>query len=152
MGHTYTKLWTHVIFSTKDREPLISPSLEPRLFQMIRDHLFELDSPPRIINGMPDHIHILFLQSPTKSLAEIVKNIKGSSSHWVNQHNLTQQKFSWQAGYAAFAVSESQLARAYDYIANQKEHHLLQDFMTEYNHIIELHGLQMDDDVEKYTL
>src|SRR5689334_9574352 len=150
MGHTYTKLWIHVIFSTKDREQLISPSLEPRLFQMIRDHLFELDSPPRIINGMPDHIHILFLQSPTKSLAEIVKNIKGISSHWVNQHNLTHQKFSWQAGYAAFAVSESQLSKAYDYIASQKEHHLLLDFMTEYNHIIELHGLQMDDDVAKY--
>jgi REP element-mobilizing transposase RayT len=91
---------------------------------------------------MPDHVHILFLLNPVKSVAEIVKNLKGSSSHWVNQNHLTRPKFSWQTGYAAFAVSESQMQKAYEYIANQKEHHQHQDFESEEKHLLELHGLK----------
>ena len=94
---------------------------------------------------MPDHIHILFLQTPNKSIAEIVKNLKGNSSHWVNQNDLCTQKFSWQTGYAAFAVIESQVSRVYEYFTNQKEHHLKQNFLMEYDHLIELHGLKKGD-------
>ena len=145
MGHSYTKVWIHLVFSTKNREHLISPSVEPKLYNYIRAHMLESGCPTRTINGMPDHVHILYLQTPTKSIAEIVKNVKGNSSHWVNQNDLCTQKFSWQTGYAAFAVSESHVPRVYGYILNQKEHHLQQDFLVEYNHLIELHGLKKED-------
>lgn len=142
MTHTFTKIWVHLVFSTKNREPLIQPPLEPRLYNFIHEELLELGCPCRIINGMPDHVHILFLLNPVKSIAEIVKNLKGGSSHWVNQNNLARPKFSWQTGYAAFAVSESQMQKAYEYIANQKEHHQYQDFESEEKHLLELHGLK----------
>jgi len=145
MGHSYTKLWVHLVFSTKNREHLISQSLEAKLYDYIRDHLIELGCLARIINGISDHVHILFLQTPNKSIAEIVKNVKGNSSHWVNQNDLCMQKFSWQTGYAAFAVSESQVSRVYEYIKNQKQHHLQQDFLMEYDQLIEWHGLKKDD-------
>lgn len=142
MNHVYTKLWTHAIFSTKNGKNLIGPPLETRLNNFIHEQLLELGCPSRIINGMPDHIHVLFLQNPARSMAEIVRKIKGSSSFWINQNKLCVQKFSWQVGYAAFAVSESQVQRVFDYISNQKEHHLKEDFKEEHNHIIELHGLK----------
>jgi len=77
-------------------------------------------------------------------MAEIVKTLKGNSSHWINQNNLTLPKFSWQVGYAAFAVSESQVQKAYEYIAHQKEHHQHQDFDAEQKHLLELHGLAQE--------
>ncbi|MBL7858672.1 MAG: IS200/IS605 family transposase [Cyclobacteriaceae bacterium] len=142
MGHVYTKLWTHAIFSTKNGKHLIMPPLESRLQNFIHEQLLELGCPCRAINGMPDHIHILFLQHAGKSIAEIVRKVKGSSSFWINQNKLCIQKFSWQTGYAAFAVSESQVQRVFEYISNQKEHHQKENFSDEYKHIIDLHGLK----------
>jgi len=142
MSHVYTKLWAHAIFATKNGKPLITLPLETKLYNFIHEKLLELGCPSRIINGMPDHIHVLFLQNPARSIAEIVKKIKGGSSFWINDNKLCLQKFSWQAGYAAFAVSESQVQRVFDYISNQKEHHLKESFKEEYLHIIELHGLK----------
>ena len=144
MGHSYTKLWTHVVFSTKNRDHLILPSFELQLHNHIRAHLIEMGCSTRIINGTTDHLHILFLQNPNKSIAEILKNIKGNSSHWINENNFSTDKFAWQTGYGAFAVSESQVQRVYDYIAGQKEHHHKQTFQEEYQLIIELHGLKME--------
>jgi len=69
---------------------------------------------------MPDHIHCLFLLNPQKSISEVIKQIKGSSSHYVNQTNLISQKFAWQTGYAAYSVSESVLEKTFSYIQNQK--------------------------------
>lgn len=142
MSHVYTKLWTHAVFSTKNGKPLLTPPLDTKLHNFIHEQLLELGCPSRIIDGMPDHIHMLFLQNPSRSIAEIVRKIKGSSSFWINQNKLSAQKFAWQTGYAAFAVSESQVQRVFDYISNQQEHHLKEDFAKEYHHIIELHGLR----------
>jgi putative transposase len=77
----------------------------------------------RIVNGMPDHVHFLILLNPQKSIAEVVKQIKGSSSHFINTNNLTEEKFSWSTGYAAFGVNYTGVDIVYRYIANQKEHH-----------------------------
>lgn len=121
---------------------MIEHPLESKLYNYIHEKLLELGCPSRIINGMPDHIHILFLQNPARSIAEIVKKVKGGSSFWINDNRLCQQKFSWQAGYAAFAVSESQVQRVFEYITNQKEHHERETFSEEYLHIIALHGLK----------
>src|SRR5690606_6486220 len=95
----------------------------------------------RIINGMPDHIHCLFLLSPQKSIADVVKQIKGSSSHFINQNNLIAEKFSWQTGYAAFSVSESVAEKVFRYIKNQKAHHQKKAFQQEYSEFIKLYGL-----------
>jgi putative transposase len=89
MPHSFNKIWIHAIWATKERRPLIEQNIEKKVYQFISEQLREQGCPVRIINGMPDHIHCLFLLSPQKSIAEVVKQIKGSSSHFIN-HNKTK--------------------------------------------------------------
>jgi REP element-mobilizing transposase RayT len=147
MSHSYNKIWIHLIFSTKLRAQLIYPAIEKDIYAFIEGQLRDMGCPVRIINGMPDHVHALFLLNPQKSMAEVVKQVKGSSSHFVNQSNLLSEKFAWQIGYAAFAVSESILEKVVRYIKNQKEHHRKTTFTHEYEGFLKLHGF-VDDATE----
>lgn len=90
---------------------------------------------------MPDHVHALFLLNPLKSISEVIKQVKGSSSHSINGVDLMLEKFAWQSGYAAYSVSESQVEKVYTYIKNQKQHHLKQSFQEEFDEYIKLYGL-----------
>ena len=91
---------------------------------------------------MPDHMHCLFMLSPQKSIADIIKQIKGSSSHYINQNNLIDDKFAWQTGYAAYSVSESVVEKVYEYIKNQKQHHAKKTFQQEYDEFIKIYGFE----------
>ncbi|HMO63548.1 MAG TPA: IS200/IS605 family transposase [Ferruginibacter sp.] len=142
MPHSFNKIWIHAIWATKERIPLIHQRIEQKLYQFIAGQLREQGCPVRIVNGMPDHIHCLFLLSPQKSIAEVIKQIKGSSSHFVNQANLISEKFSWQTGYAAYSVSESGVEKVFEYIKNQKSHHQKKVFQQEYDEFIKLYGLE----------
>ncbi len=142
MPHSFNKIWIHAVWATKERYPLIIPAIEKKIYEYMSREFVESGCPVRIINGMPDHVHCLFLLNPQKALAEIIKQIKGSTSHWTNEQNLTREKFAWQTGYAAYAVSESVLEKIYQYILNQKQHHQKTTFLKEYDGFIKLHGLQ----------
>jgi len=109
----------------------------------MRKQFIEMGCPVRIINGMPDHVHCLFLLNAQKSIAEVIKQIKGSSSHWVNEQDLISEKFAWQTGYGAYSVSESQLEKVFQYISNQKVHHAKTTFSKEYDEFIKVHGSKM---------
>ncbi|WP_343705021.1 IS200/IS605 family transposase [Flavobacterium sp.] len=141
MSQSFTKLWIHVIWATKNRRELIDFSIEKALYDYIWQELTELGCPVRIINGMPDHVHVLFLQNPQKTITDIVKQIKGSSSHFMNRGEFILEKFAWQTGFAAFSVSESQLNAVYNYIRNQKQHHLKKNGQDEFDEFVKLHGL-----------
>ena len=141
MSQSFTKLWIHVIWATKNRQELIDYSIDKKLYDFIHEELIHLGCPVRIINGMPDHVHVLFLQSPQKTISDIVKQIKGSSSHFINRGEFILEKFAWQTGYAAFSVSESQLNIVYHYIKNQKKHHLKKNGQDEFDEFVKLHGL-----------
>lgn len=141
MSHSYNKIWLHVVFGTKYREALITPSVEKPIHQYMSKQLQDNGCPVRIINGMPDHVHLLFLQNPKMAVADIIKQVKGSTSHWVNQQDLLTAKFAWQTGYGAFSVSESQLEKVHLYISNQKTHHQKKTFTQEYEEFITAHGL-----------
>lgn len=144
MPHSFNKIWIHSIWATKDRMPLIHPTVENQIHRFISEQLREQDCPVRIINGMPDHIHCLFLLNPQKSMADVVKQIKGSSSHFINQNNLIGEKFSWQTGYAAFSVSESIVEKVFQYIQNQKQHHSKKTFQQEYEEFLKLYGFSAE--------
>lgn len=144
MGHSFNKIWIHCIWSTKERSHLIVPDIETIVYNFISDQLREIGCPVRIINGMPDHIHCLFLLNPQKSIAEVIKQVKGSSSHFINQSNLINEKFSWQTGYAAYSVSESVLDKVFYYIKNQKIHHQKKSFQQEYNDFLKIYGFKQD--------
>ncbi|MBU0696737.1 MAG: IS200/IS605 family transposase [Bacteroidetes bacterium] len=142
MPHSFNKIWIHAIWSTKERMLLINSSVENKVYQFIAEQLREQGCPVRIINGMPDHIHCLFLLSPQKSIAEVIKQIKGSSSHFINQNNIIDDKFAWQTGYAAYSVSESVVEKVYEYIKNQKSHHHKKTFQQEHEEFIKLYGFE----------
>lgn len=90
---------------------------------------------------MPEHVHCLFLLNAKTSIDEVIKQVKGGTSHYINQKDLTDVKFSWQTGYAAFSVSESVLEKAFVYIKNQKLHHCKKTFNHEYEEFLKISGL-----------
>ncbi len=142
MPHSFNKIWIHAVWATKKRFPLIHTTVEQKIYQFISEQLREQGCPVRIVNGMPDHIHCLFLLNPKKSIAEVIKQIKGSSSHFVNRNNLIVEKFAWQTGYASFSVSESAVEKVFEYIKNQKSHHQKKSSQQEYDAFIKLYGLE----------
>ncbi|MDR9487948.1 IS200/IS605 family transposase [Salibacter sp.] len=141
MPQSFNKIWIHAIWGTKYREPIIELGIEQKVHQFMSDQLREHGCPVRIINGMPDHVHCLFLQNPKKSIAEIIKQVKGSSSFYVNQNELITGKFAWQKGYGAYSVSESGVERVFQYIKNQKRHHQRKSFQEEFERFCHLHGI-----------
>jgi putative transposase len=144
MPHSFNKLWIHAIWSTKDRLPFIEPSIEKTVYEFMSSQFTESGCPVRIISGMPDHVHCLFLLNPQKAITEIIKQVKGSSSHFINGELLIRDKFAWQTGYAAYSVSESVLDKVYQYIIHQKQHHQKTTFLKEYEEFIKVHGLIPD--------
>ena len=141
MPHSFNKIWIHAIWATKERMPLLHQSKEEKIYRFISDQLRAQGCPVRIINGMPDHIHCLFLLNAQKCIAEVIKQVKGSSSHFINQNDLTDEKFSWQTGYAAYSVSESVVGKVFQYIKEQKQHHQQKSFQQEYDGFLKLYGL-----------
>lgn len=144
MPHSFNKIWIHAIWATKERMSLINEKSERVIHDYMRKQFIDMGCPVRIINGMPDHVHCLFLLSPQKSIAETIKQIKGSTSHYINEQELIPEKFAWQTGYAAYSVSESQLEKVFRYIKNQKEHHTKKSFQHEYNEFLKLYGLEQN--------
>lgn len=136
MSHSLTKIWTHAIWATKNRFPFINVAIEQTLYDLMNAEFTAMNSPARIINGMPDHVHCLFRLDPQIALADLIKQIKGSTSHFVNHKELTAEKFSWQTGYCAFSVSGSVLPRVELYIQHQKEHHADVSFQKEFEAMI----------------
>lgn len=141
MTEPQTKLWIHAILATRGGRQLITTVLESRLQNFFHDVLMEAGCTPRIVNGMADHIHLLFLLHPRRSTTDVMRKLKGQSSRWINQNRLTIQKFQWQPGYTAFSVSESQVQKVFDYIVHQKDHHTRESFEEELQHIVSLHNI-----------
>ena len=141
MSHSLHKVWLHTIFSTKNRESLIHQNVEHKIYDFIKNELNDMGCRVKAINGMPEHLHILFLLNSQKSFADVIKQIKGSSSHWINEQNIINEKFAWQTGYASYSVSESVSEKVYQYILNQKEHHQTKTFMQEYDEFMKFYNI-----------
>ena len=144
MSHSLSRIWIHAIWSTKDRLPLIHPPAEALIYDFLKGQFQDMGCPVKAINGMPEHIHVLFQLNPQKSLADVIKQVKGSSSHTINQQDLIQEKFSWQTGYAAFSVSGSAVDKIASYIHTQKQHHAQKSFHSEFNEILIDHGFEIE--------
>lgn len=123
MSHAFPRLWVHAVLVTKFRRSLISSECEQALYDFIRVQLEGMGCKVRIIHGVSDHIHCLFLLHYTKSIAEVMKRVKGSSSRYMNSDVRMEGKFKWQTGYGAFSVSHHNLDQVHRYIQNQKIRH-----------------------------
>ena len=94
------------------------------------------------INGTTDHVHVIFLLNPQRTVSDIFKQVKGAVSHEINSTNLIKEKFSWQVGYGGFSISESKVEEAKNYVLKQKQHHKKMTFKEEYYKFVELYGLK----------
>jgi putative transposase len=97
------------------------------------------------INGMPDHVHIFIGMRPTQSVSDLLQDIKGSSSKWINERKLVKGKFEWQEGYGAFSYSKSQVKNVVAYIANQEIHHQKKSFREEYVYFLQKFEIDFDE-------
>jgi REP element-mobilizing transposase RayT len=133
----FVKVWVHFVWSTKNREPMLTQDIRQTVFQHIRDNSKEKGIFLDFIGGYVDHVHCLISLGTGQEIEEIVQLIKGESSHWINKNKLCKGRFSWQDEYFGVSVSESILNDVRKYIANQEKHHRTKSFDEEFEVIFE---------------
>ena len=143
MGSTYLSLHYHIVFGTKNRLPLIDGHWRTRLHDYLGGTLRGLGGFPERIGGTADHVHLLVSLKATHCLADIMRELKKSSSVWVHDE-LAVKQFAWQEGYAGFTVSASALSAVTRYIDNQEEHHRVKSFREELVEMLEKAGVDFN--------
>ncbi|MBM2816765.1 MAG: transposase [Ignavibacteria bacterium] len=147
MANTFTQIYLHVIFSVKLREHLIGNDWKDELYKYINGIIQNKNQKLLIINGMPDHLHLLIGLKPDKALSDLVRDIKNNSTNLINEKRFVQGKFSWQEGFGAFSYSHSQLDTVINYIKNQELHHKKKSFREEYIELLNKFKIEFN---EKY--
>lgn len=138
MAQSLARLWTHLIFSTKERFPFLpDPNVRADMHAYLGTVLRNHDCPTHIVGGCSDHIHASFSLSRNHSIAQIVKEIKRTSSAWIKTVERRYSKFHWQNGYGAFSVSQSHLEQVRAYVMNQEQHHRRKTFQEEFRAFLE---------------
>ena len=145
MANTYTSLFYHVVFSTKNREPFIGPDIEQRVWAYIGGVARQHNMTALQVGGIEDHIHVLVLAPPVLSPSQIAQYVKGDLSKWIHETFPTLRHFAWQTGYGAFSVSKSGVSSVVDYIQNQRQHHARKTFQAEYVEFLQRHGVEYDE-------
>jgi putative transposase len=144
MANTYTQIHIQVVFTVQNRECIISDRWKDELYKYISGIIHNNNHKLLSINGMPDHIHILLGLRPNQSLSELIQDIKGNSSKWINERKFVKGKFSWQEGFGAFSYSKSEISKIADYIDSQKMHHSKKTFSEEYIEMLNEFGVEYD--------
>jgi len=145
MANTYTQIHIHVVFTVQDRDCIIKKTWKEELYKYITGIVQNHDHKLLAINGMPDHIHAFIGMRPTQSLSDLMQDIKGDSSRWINQKKILKTRFSWQEGYGAFSYSKSHVNNVIDYIKEQEIHHKNKSFITEYLEFLEKFEIDYDE-------
>ena len=144
MANTYTQIFIHIVFAVKGRQNLIPVKNKEELYKYIAGTIKEKGHKLFIVNGMPDHVHILIGYNPIEALSSLVKEIKRCSSMFINTNKWVVGKFEWQAGYGAFSYSKSQIENVYKYIENQELHHKKKTFREEYIELLKKFEVEFD--------
>src|SRR5438270_10182892 len=145
MAQTLVSLMVHVIFSTKSREPLITPEIESELFSYMGGILKNHESRLLDAGGTANHVHLLVSQSKNVSLSSLMKDVKKDSSSWIKTKGSQFRNFHWQDGYGAFSIAKSDIRELKKYIAGQKEHHRKLTFQEELIEFLEDYGVAYDE-------
>jgi REP element-mobilizing transposase RayT len=143
MSSTYLSLHYHLVFSTKNRQPLIDAAWRARLHEYLGGTIAGLGGFPQGIGGVADHVHLLVGLKATHCLADVLRELKKASSIWVHEQ-IGLAAFAWQEGYAAFTVSATARAAVRHYIANQEEHHRTKTYREELIEMLERAGVEYD--------
>jgi putative transposase len=146
MSQSLSKIWTHLVFSTKERYPFLwDPIVRRDTHAFLAKTLKSNNCPTLIVGGVADHVHALFVLSKNHSIATIVWAIKRASSKWIKGEGLALRKFHWQEGYGAFSVSQSDVESVRRYIENQEDHHRRQTFKNEFRKFLKRYEVPYDE-------
>jgi len=145
MRQSLSKLYVHLIFSTKHREPLLIPSVRGALHAYMANVLKNQDCPALKVGSTRDHAHLLFGLSKNLTLAEVVEKVKTSSSKWLKTQERALHAFHWQNDYGGFSVSPGEVESVAAYIEGQEEHHRVVSFQEEYRKFLEDYGVEYDE-------
>jgi putative transposase len=145
MSNTYTQIHLQLVFAVKHRNAVISPTWKYDLYKYMTGIIHNHHHKLVIINGMPDHVHILVGMRPTQALSDLMQQLKQESSKWINDKRLTGSRFAWQEGYGAFSYGKSQLPAVINYIENQEEHHRTRTFLEEYRRFLDVFGIDYEE-------
>lgn len=149
MANTFTQIYLHLVFAVQDRISLIRPEWKEELYKYVTGIVQNQKHKLITINGMPDHLHLLIGYKPHQLIPDLLQDIKGSSSKWINIKRFTKGNFTWQEGYGAFSYSHSQIDQVAKYISNQEKHHKKKTFQEEYIELLKKFDLPYD---ERYIL
>jgi putative transposase len=145
MANTYTQIHIHAVFAVQNRACVIKNTWQDELYKYISGIVRANNHKLLIINGMPDHIHMLFGLRPVQSLSDLMQDIKSSSSTWINEKGFVPGKFNWQEGFGAFSYAKSDLPKVIKYIEKQQQHHKKKNFTEEYKSLLQEFGIDYDD-------
>jgi len=146
MANSYSQISIQFVFAVKYRNTVILENWEIDLYKYITGIVQNKNHKMIAINGMPDHIHILVGLNTVQSIADLMRDVKANSSKWINENNITPEKFEWQTGYGAFSYSKSHVQRVVNYIKNQKQHHQKQTFLEKYKTYLEKFEIEYNKD------
>jgi len=149
MANTYTQIHIHAVFAVQNRLSLIQKQWQDELYRYITGIITNNGHKVLQIGGMPDHVHVLFGMRPIQALSDLMQDIKGDSSLWINKKQLIRGNFSWQEGYGAFSYGKSQIDNVVKYILQQEKHHKKRNFAEEYLELLKLFNIDFN---EKYVL
>jgi putative transposase len=145
MSHTYSKLLSHIIFSTKNREALIPADLQPQLHSYVGGIVRDLGGSALAVGGVADHVHLLALFPPRIAISDAMREVKAGSSRWMKDKLKTRGGFAWQTGFSAFSVSQSRVAETVTYIEGQAEHHRRKTFQEELLEFLNNYEIEYDE-------
>jgi putative transposase len=145
MPQSLSRVLVHLVFSTKNREPVLLPAIRSELHPYLAVVLKNDNCPSLQVGGVEDHVHLLFALSRTRSIAQVVENVKTSSSKWLKTKGAALADFHWQNGYGVFTVGRSEVDGVIHYIRHQEEHHRTTTFQTEYRGFLVQHEIEYDE-------
>ena len=145
MSQSHCNLIYHLVFSTKERRPFLTPEYDRDVLRYLAGTIKRLGGIPLIVNGTEDHVHLLAKLNQNHKLKDVLREIKANTSGWIHREFPAMGDFAWQAGYGAFTVSASQKDVVYAYVENQEKHHQVRTFKEEYLALLKAHDVEYDE-------
>jgi putative transposase len=145
MPQSLARVLVHLVFSTKNRAAVLTPEIRTELHPYLSVVLNNDGCPSLRVGGVEDHVHLFFALSRTRSIAQVVENVKTSSSKWLKTKDPALADFHWQSGYGIFSVSQSNADEVIDYILRQEEHHSKMTFQDELRRLLERYEVEYDE-------
>ncbi len=145
MPQSLSNVLIHLVFSTKEREPLVTPAIEPEVHAYMASLFNDFGCNSLLINGTSDHVHSLFVLSRTATIADTVGHVKSNSSKWMKTKGSRLSNFNWKSGYGAFSVGQTDRDRIKNYILTQKTHHERLSFQDEFREMLKRAGIEIEE-------